>query len=155
MSKVRDKPLPGGARHVQRRLGFADDYRGAESALVPVGDLGTAAEGHLDRETADRFRAKPLISNRPHVEMTLGNALVTAHLELDLLRKRAMEAAAEGKGLSYEDQRWFTKLVETTSRLTREIRLQELHEAGETAALTDEELLERLEAAREALGEDT
>ena len=155
MPTPRSKPRLNDLRHVQRRPGFADDYRGEEATEIPATAFELSQLRSDDPEKARRFAAEP-----PRAVFTsanedvLKNALLVAHLELDRIRKSAQESASRGQPLPYEDQKLYLKLVDAVTKLTRETRAQDESTTKGVEALSREELLEKAALAVRVLSED-
>lgn len=148
----RSKPRLNDLRHVQRRPGFADDYRGEEATSIPSTQFELEQLRSDTPEKAARFRAEP-----PKPVFTAANedvlksSLLIAHLELDRIRRAVQEQASKGLPASYDDMRLYLKLVDAVTKLTREARAQDEATRDAVEDLSDEQLMERAEAARALL----
>lgn len=153
---MREKPRLNDLRHIQRRPGFADDYRADESTAIPTSHFELEQLRTDTPEKVARFRAEPprrvfQVAN----EDVLKNSLLVAHTEMDRIRKAVVEASNKGEAASYDDMRLFLKLVDAITKLTREARAQDEAARDDMGDLSDDELLERAEAAKATLVGDS
>ena len=140
-------------QHVQRPVGFANDYEKAEEATkLPQ----TVVEAELIRgdgtNKAKRFRKQGgagHIIRKPHLDQILRSGYATAALELERLSKKAYEKAAEG-GLDADEVRRYLMLVDAVAKLGK---TEKDHFPDEDENLTPEELIKRAEEAATFLRE--
>lgn len=155
MPTPRSKPRLNDLRHVQRRPGFADDYRGEEATAIPTTELTLEQLRTDDQEKARRFRAeKPRPVFTAANEDVLKSSLVVAHMEMERIRRAVQEQQERGLPASHDDMRLYLKLVDAVTKLTREARAQDAAAGAQVVDLSDDELLLRAEEARALLAGD-
>jgi len=119
--------------------------------VITVDSGETAADVYTDRE---RLRPAPTrlqkarqyrVSLRPHIGQLLGDAYHVAAAELAAMRQKT----GGGEALTSGEASKFARITDSVVKLMREERAQE--DRSDPAQLSDAQLLEQAEAAREYL----
>ena len=117
--------------------------RPVEGSIMEPSGLGKA---HVRGTIVTSRNFAPSVRMKPHIGVMLADAYTVIAEEFRLLRDRA----ENGSELSPSEARKFTALADTMAKLAREEREQE--KRADPAQLSDDDLLEMLDQAREALG---